>query len=197
MTIWLASGNAHKKREVQQIFQAQLIRSPDELGLDFNPEETGQSFLENALIKARALFALVREPVLADDSGLCVDALDGRPGLFSARYGAENGQKLDMAERNRLLLAELGDADNRRARFICSMVLLLSSSRFYAVQESLEGLLIKESRGKGGFGYDPIVYLPEYGCTVAELDENTKNTISHRGKAGAAIAAMIAAPRNT
>jgi XTP/dITP diphosphohydrolase len=167
--------------------------------------------MENALLKARALFRLRGAgPVLADDSGLCVDALDGRPGIYSARYSGrsggpcsdrdeghgadrppDKGAKLSSEERNRLLLEELGDNPRRTARFVCAMVLLFDENRFACVQETLEGELVG-GRGQGGFGYDPILYLPERGRTVAELGEEEKNRISHRAKAARAIAQLLA-----
>ncbi|AEJ19400.1 RdgB/HAM1 family non-canonical purine NTP pyrophosphatase [Gracilinema caldarium] len=191
MKLWLATNNEHKKRELEQIFSGHILVTPASAGLVFDPDETGSTFIENTLIKARVLYDLVHEPVIADDSGLCVDALDGRPGVFSARYGSTNGKKLESWERNALLLKELEHETNRKARFVCSMVALFSHDRFYVVQETLEGEIIRESRGSGGFGYDPILYLPERGCTVAELSEDEKNRISHRGKAGKALAKLL------
>jgi len=191
MKLWLATNNEHKKRELEAIFSGHTLVTPASAGLVFDPEETGSTFIENTLIKARALYDLVHEPVLADDSGLCIDALDGRPGVYSARYGSTNGKKLESWERNELLLKEMEQITNRRARFICSMVLLFNHDRFFVVQETLEGEIIRESRGSGGFGYDPILYIPERGCTVAELSEDEKNRISHRGKAGRAVAQLL------
>ncbi|HRU27382.1 MAG TPA: RdgB/HAM1 family non-canonical purine NTP pyrophosphatase [Treponema sp.] len=191
MKFWLATNNEHKKRELEAIFSGHTLVTPASAGLVFDPEETGSTFIENTLIKARALYDLVHEPVLADDSGLCIDALDGRPGVYSARYGSTNGKKLESWERNELLLKEMEQITNRRARFICSMVLLFNHDRFFVVQETLEGEIIRESRGSGGFGYDPILYIPERGCTVAELSEDEKNLISHRGKAGRAVAQLL------
>ncbi|HRS02785.1 MAG TPA: non-canonical purine NTP pyrophosphatase, partial [Treponema sp.] len=124
MKLWLATNNEHKKRELEAIFSGHTLVTPASAGLVFDPEETGSTFIENTLIKARALYDLVHEPVLADDSGLCIDALDGRPGVYSARYGSTNGKKLESWERNELLLKEMEQITNRRARFICSMVLL-------------------------------------------------------------------------
>ncbi|GHT73069.1 non-canonical purine NTP pyrophosphatase [Spirochaetia bacterium] len=205
MTIWFATGNAHKKQELQAILQGHTIKIPADAGITgFDPDETGATFLENALIKARALYQLIADrfpsetgPVIADDSGLCVDALGGRPGIYSARYGTTgNGNKLEAGERNALLLREVGDAPDRSARFVCAMVLLFGSDRFSAVQETLEGRLIREERGAGGFGYDPILFIPELGRTVAELSEAEKNRISHRGKAGKAIAKLLAGSGN-
>lgn len=197
MTIWFATGNVHKKQELAAILAGHRIRIPAEAAAPelraFNPEETGLSFLENALIKALALYRLAGEPVIADDSGLCVDALDGRPGIYSSRYGSGEGKKPGDGERNALLLEELGDNPNRRARFVCAMVLLYGPERFFAVQETLEGEIVRNrGRGSGGFGYDPILYLPDRGCSVAELSEAEKNRISHRGKAGRAIAGILA-----
>ncbi len=191
MTFWLATNNEHKKRELEAIFSGFTLRTPGSAGLMFDPDETGHSFIENTLLKARALYDLVHEPVIADDSGLCVDALGGRPGIYSARYGSVNGKKLESWERNERLLKELEHEGNRKARFVCSMVALLSHDHFYVVQETLEGEIIRESRGTGGFGYDPILYLPDRGCTVAELSEEEKNRISHRGKAGRALARIL------
>jgi XTP/dITP diphosphohydrolase len=211
MTIWFASGNRHKRAELGAILRGHTLKIPSEAGIGFDPDESGTTFAENALIKARELYRLVsafrgpREtapagaggmspeiPVIADDSGLCVDALGGRPGIFSARYGNTRGGNLESGERNRLLLRELGDNPRRSARFVCAMVLLLGEDRFFIAQETLEGELIREERGTGGFGYDPILYLPREGRTVAELGEDEKNRISHRGKAARIIAGILA-----
>ncbi|MDR2785350.1 MAG: non-canonical purine NTP pyrophosphatase [Treponema sp.] len=230
MTIWFASGNSHKKEELEAILNAGrpagaekiTVLIPAEAGIPFDPDETGGDFLENALIKARALYRAIAEiggaekaagitpgsaknipdgvkiiadgvRIIADDSGLCVDALGGRPGILSARYGCENGKKPEAREQNALLLGELGENPNRKARFVCAMVLLFSPVRFRAVQETLEGELIREQRGTGGFGYDPIFWLPEKNRTVAELSAEEKNTLSHRGRAGSAIAKLLSA----
>ena len=200
MILWFASGNLHKKRELADIIPAD-VRIPADSGLEFAPEETGNTFIDNALIKATALYQLLEElrpdgytsgdPIIADDSGICVDALDGRPGIHSAYYG---GAKLEAEERNSLLLAEIGDNPLRSARFVCAMVLYYGPDRFFIAQETLEGELVKSvefSRGTGGFGYDPILYIPELGRTVAELSAEEKNHLSHRGKAGKAIGRML------
>ena len=217
MTIFLASGNRHKQGEVAQIFKPNQILIPADKGIEFDPLENGTSFVENSLIMARALWKIVHEPVLADDSGICVDLLDGAPGIYSARYagssdmkGEKAGAKLDAHERNKLLVEQTNralaayraknpsdnrtDAELRSCRFVCAMVLYLGNDRFYAVQETLEGSLvssIEESAGSGGFGYDPVVYLPQFGKTVAELSEEQKNAVSHRGKAGKKLAMLL------
>ncbi|WP_059369654.1 RdgB/HAM1 family non-canonical purine NTP pyrophosphatase [Treponema endosymbiont of Eucomonympha sp.] len=192
MTLWFATGNAHKRDELRAILPEHEIKLPSDAGIVCAPEETGVTFLDNALLKARTLYALVHEPVVADDSGLCVDCLGGRPDVYSARYGGERGGRLTVSERNALLLREIGDSPLRSARFVCAMALLLDENRLCFVQETLEGEIIRDgARGTGGFGYDPLLYLPERGCTVAELSEAEKNAVSHRGKAGQGIAAVL------
>ena len=205
MNIWLASGNLNKKAELIDILKncglGHKLLIPQDAGLIFDPAETGNTFFENALIKSRELNRLLKErhpspyetgdPIIADDSGLCVDDLEGRPGIFSARYGG----KISSKERNALLLEELWDAENRKARFVCSMVLLCANDRFFIAQETLEGEIVKSidhAAGSGGFGYDPILYIPQSGRTVAQLSEEEKNLISHRGKAGKIIAKILA-----
>ena len=194
MNIWFATNNVHKKEELEAVLKRSL-KIPSQEGLPFAPEETGTTFSENTLLKAKELQKLTgkNEAVIADDSGLCVDALGGRPGVLSARYGMENGSKLTSAQQNLLLLDELGDNPLRTARFVCSMVLLLSADRFFIVQETLEGQIVKKSemRGEGGFGYDPIFFVPQFGRTLAQLSADEKNAISHRGKAGKIISNLL------
>jgi XTP/dITP diphosphohydrolase len=194
MNIWFATNNAHKRTELSSILNTKL-KIPCEEGLTFEPQETGSTFCENALIKARELQKLIgaNEPVIADDSGLCVDALDSRPGVLSARYGMENGQKLTSDRQNIMLIDELGDNSKRSARFVCAMVLFFSNDRFFLVQETLEGEIVKKSeiKGEGGFGYDPIFWIPSLGRTLAELSLEEKNSLSHRGKAGKHIASLL------
>ena len=194
MNLWFATNNAHKKEELEAILKTSL-KIPSQEGLSFAPEETGTTFSENTLLKAKELQKLIgkNEPVIADDSGLCVDALGGKPGVLSARYGMENGSKLTSAQQNLMLLDELGDNPVRTARFVCSMVLLLSADRFYIVQETLEGQIVKKSemKGEGGFGYDPVFFVPQFGRTLAELSADEKNAISHRGKAGKIISNLL------
>jgi len=187
MNIWFATNNAHKKEELEAIL-GRSLKIPSQEGISFDPEETAFTFHENALIKAIELQKLLGkdEPIIADDSGLCVDGLDGRPGVLSARYGMKNGVKPSSHQQNLLLLDELADNPNRKARFVCSMVLLFNPNHFYIIQETLEGKIVKKSeiRGEGGFGYDPVFLIPEFGRTLAELSADEKNSLSHRGKAG-------------
>ena len=191
MTIYLASGNEHKKEEFARIFSNHSIVLPHEAGILFNPEETGSTFLDNALIKARALHSYVHLPVIADDSGLCIDALDGRPGIYSARYGSVNGTVLSAAEKNERILHEMCGKKQRTCRFVCALVLLLAEDRFYCVQETFEGQITEQAQGIHGFGYDPIVYIPSLQKTVAELTSEEKNQFSHRGKAGRRLASLV------
>jgi XTP/dITP diphosphohydrolase len=191
MKLILATNNAHKKIEFSGIFIDHEIRVPEELGIGFDCEETGTSFLENSLLKSRSLYELVHAPVIADDSGLCVPALKGEPGIYSARYGSVNGHTLEAAERNAYLLEKMKGISDRRCFFVCCMTLILDEYRIFSAQETLEGVLLEAPRGKGGFGYDPVVYLPGKGKTVAELNEKEKNAISHRGKAGAVLSRML------
>ena len=201
MNIWFATNNSHKKEELEAILGIKLM-IPSQAGIAFAPEETGTAFCENALIKARELKKLLKDNddiVIADDSGLCVDALEGRPGVFSARYGEADGKKLSSMEKNLLLLDELGGAKNRSARFVCAMVLLFDNDRFFIAQETLEGEIVKnrgQLKGDGGFGYDPIFLIPSDGRTfeertLAEFSGEEKNEISHRGKAGKHIANIL------
>jgi XTP/dITP diphosphohydrolase len=206
MIIYFASGNAHKKHELEQLIPRITLKIPEDKGIPFVPDENGNSFAENAWIKAKALWEIVKAPVLADDSGLCVDLLGGAPGIYSARYGGA----VPQSEKNRLLLEEVAAAlslkrnhrgvaavnheNPRSCRFVCALILFLSPSRFFIVQETLEGALVQSlehARGSGGFGYDPIVIPQGYSKTVAELGEEEKNRISHRGKAAFSLDKII------
>lgn len=201
--LYLATGNKHKREEMQQILSDYEIRIPSDDGIEFDPVEDGKSFYENSLIKARALWELVKKPVIADDSGICVEALNGEPGIYTSRYagpefmhGKPDGSKISQDEQNKFLIQQLNDTNsaNRKCHYTCAMVLLLNPDRFFVAQETFEGELIgsiEEQAGRGGFGYDPIVYLPQYQKTVAEISAEEKNLISHRGKAVRAIAEIL------
>jgi XTP/dITP diphosphohydrolase len=192
MTIVLASGNRHKKAEIVEILPSHTILLPEESGISFEYEETGDTFLDNALGKALHLHDLTGEPALADDSGLCVPALGGAPGIYSARYGsAEKGNNRSDSDRNEYLLENMKDVSDRRAFFVCSMVLLISESRFFVAQETVHGEITLSPQGAEGFGYDPLFFLPKMGKTAAQLTPGKKNEISHRGKAAIAIARLI------
>lgn len=192
MTLFLASGNRHKLGEIRAVLPGLKVHIPADVGLLFDFDETGQTFLENSMGKALALWSQVRQPTLADDSGLCIDALDGRPGVWSARYGATgDGSILESSERNELLLKEMKGKADRSCRFVCCLSLVLGPDRAISIQETCEGQLLEEPRGAGGFGYDPVVYLPQLGKSVAELSQEEKNLVSHRGKALQRLQALI------
>ena len=192
MEILLASNNLHKQKEFNRLFPRHTLIIPGELGIDFKVSEDGLSFLDNALLKARALFTNTGRPVLADDSGLCVTALGGQPGIYSARYGEEAGKDpLSDKERNRLLLKQIEGQQEREAFFVCCLVLILAEYRLYIVQETLTGVIASQPRGTGGFGYDPVFFLPELGKTVAELSGEEKNSLSHRGRAARRLQCIL------
>jgi len=192
MTLFIATNNAHKLEEIRSAMPGLDIRSPKDAGLEFDFPEDSDTFLGNSTGKALALWRLLRLPVLADDSGLCVDALGGRPGVLSARYGSVSGKApLESGARNAMLVDEMAGNADRRCRFVCCMSLVVSPDRVFVVQETCEGQVLDEPRGSGGFGYDPIVFLPELGRSVAELSAAEKNRVSHRGRAITRMAAII------
>ncbi|MCK2185030.1 RdgB/HAM1 family non-canonical purine NTP pyrophosphatase [Halomonas getboli] len=192
-TVVLASGNAGKLREFGQLLAP--------LGMEVRPqadfavqevEETGLTFVENALLKAREASRVSGLPALADDSGLAVDALQGRPGIYSARF---SGEPKDDARNNACLLESLVDVPSpqRTARYWCVLVLLRHAEDPVPliVQQSWEGEILTEPRGAGGFGYDPLFWVPECGKTAAALSADEKNRLSHRGRALQALLAQL------
>ncbi|MGE4453613.1 MAG: non-canonical purine NTP pyrophosphatase [Sphaerochaeta sp.] len=189
MNILLASNNQHKKEEFSRILAGHTIMLPRELGIAFDFEEEEETFSENALGKAHALFPMAPEGylILADDSGLCVDELGGRPGVRTARYGMESfGRVLESEERNAYLLknlAHLKKREERSAQFVCALALVVDKRREFVFCEAVDGFIAKESYGAGGFGYDPVFIVAEKGKTMAELSEKEKDIFSHRGKA--------------
>jgi len=198
MTLVLASGNPHKREELTALFQGHTLLLPQDLGVVYHHEETGSTFLENSLGKASTLYRQLLEVgqtgylVLADDSGLSIPALGGEPGVYSARFGEkELGRKPTYAEQHQLLLERMRFITDRKAFFICCMVLMIHPDRWFVAQETLEGEIAPMPRGAGGFGYDPLLYLPWEGRTVAELSLEEKNALSHRGAAARAIRAIL------
>ena len=177
MKIVLGSSNPHKVKEINEIIQAmgtqeiEFILPPE----GFDPDETGTTFEENSLIKAKAAWELSHAWSLADDSGLCVDALGGKPGIYSARYEETPQKRIDR------VLKELEGVEDRRAHFTCHMTLIApDGSIALSCEGRCEGSIVKEQKGTNGFGYDPI-FLPDgFTQTIAELSEETKNQISHR-----------------
>ena len=211
--IVFATGNADKVREIREIIQdpEASVYSMKELGISSDPEENGTTFEENARIKARAVADILLEDparylqdlstpiaVLSDDSGLVVDALGGAPGIYSARF---LGRDTSYTEKMNYILSELKDktGDERSARFVCACAAVLLPApesaapevREIVVTETMEGQIADRIAGEHGFGYDPVFYLPEYGKTSAELTDEEKNAISHRGKAFRAMTARL------
>lgn len=194
MELLLATGNQHKKDEFDSILAPHTCTLPDALGIGFSFEETGLSFLENSLGKAKALFAFAgNRPCIADDSGLVIPALGGAPGIYSARFGeTEFSRPLSTSEKNAYVLELMHSRQDRRAFFVCCLSCILDDHRIYTIQETLAGEIVLENpSGSGGFGYDPIFFLPDLGCTVAELLEGEKHRISHRGRAGKALSTLL------
>ncbi|HJP12930.1 MAG: RdgB/HAM1 family non-canonical purine NTP pyrophosphatase [Nitrospinota bacterium] len=194
MKIVFATRNAGKARELRLELEGLPITalSQDEAGVEVNIIEGGATYAANALLKAEAVSKATGLPALADDSGIEVEALPGELGVLSARFG---GEGLDDTGRNRLLLERLeGVADIRRgARYVCVLAFCRAGREAVFFEGVMSGRVLKAPRGEGGFGYDPIMYLPGRGCSVAELDPETKNRISHRGLALAAFREWIAA----
>lgn len=182
MKILVATGNQGKIREISTILAPLGITllTPADVELDLEVEEDGDTFAANAIKKATAWREATGLSVLADDSGLCVDALDGRPGVRSARF---SGEDAGDEENCTLLLKEMAHEDDRRARFVCVMALALADGRVLTASGECAGTIIHEPRGTGGFGYDPLFLDPLSGQTFAELDPAEKNTRSHRRRA--------------
>ncbi|RGY98553.1 RdgB/HAM1 family non-canonical purine NTP pyrophosphatase [Clostridium sp. AM58-1XD] len=182
--IVFATGNEGKMKEIRLILSdlGMEILSMKEAGADMDIEENGSSFEENAEIKARAVWEKTGGIVLADDSGLVVDYLNGEPGIYSARY---LGEDTPYETKNQMILDRVKEAtgEERSARFICAIVAVLPDGSVLHTEASMEGRIAEKAAGNGGFGYDPILYIPEFGVTSAELTIDQKNRISHRGKA--------------
>ena len=187
MTLLLASTNAGKVREFRRVLPEVQVLTPADRGLPFAFDERGVTFLDNALGKARHLFATAGQAAVADDSGLVVPALGGAPGVRSARYGGDITQE----RRNRILLDALAGAADRSARFVCCLAVMLADQRLVVVQETIEGSITSAPRGTGGFGYDPIFQPVGAAETFAEMDGSAKDAVSHRGRALRRVRAML------
>lgn len=185
MKVVLASKNKHKLQEISKIteqFDIELILQ-SQCGVDIDVDETGTTFEENSYIKAKAVADATGLPALADDSGIAVDALNGEPGIYSARYGFD--ESLDDHGRMMLLLKNTEHVPDgqRQAKFVCVITLVMPDGKTIQARGEVHGQLTREPRGENGFGYDPIFYYPPAGCTTAQLPEEEKNKISHRGRA--------------
>lgn len=190
--IVFATGNAGKMREIRMIMEdmGMEILSMKEIGINPDIVEDGTTFTENAIIKAKAVAALTDAIVLADDSGLEIDALNKEPGIYSARY---MGEDTSYRIKNANLIERLeGVPDEKRtARFVCAIAAVLPDGELLTTLGTVEGRIGYEEKGANGFGYDPIFFLPEFGCTSAELTDEQKNEISHRGKALRAMKELL------
>lgn len=185
--IVISTGNAGKVREFKEILKDWNVSSMREENAQVSVEETGKTFEENAWIKARALAERLREMkisaiAIADDSGIEIDAFDGGPGVYSARF---LGEDTPYEIKNQIILERMAhvEVQNRGARYVCVIAAVLPDGMEISARATVEGRIGQEPRGSGGFGYDPIFYVPEYGRTMAELTSDEKNQISHRGKA--------------
>lgn len=182
----LASANRHKVQEIKEILHQANV---DVLSLwDFNLqdmeiEENGKTFEENAVIKAKAVYDMVKIPVIADDSGICVDALHGEPGIYSARYAGVHGE--DEKNIDKLLeeMREFPKKEDRKAKFVCVIALVGLEGEPLIFRGEVEGILLEERCGKGGFGYDPIFYYEPFGQSFGEISSELKNSVSHRTRA--------------
>ena len=187
-----ATGNENKMKEIREILGALPLEilSMKEAGVSADIVEDGKTFEENALIKARAICKLAGEMVLADDSGLEIDYLNKEPGIYSARY---MGEDTSYHIKNKSLIDRLeGVPDEKRtARFVCAIAAVFPDGTTSVVRETIEGQIGHEIVGANGFGYDPIFYVPEFGCTTAEMTPEQKNKLSHRGKALRAIKILL------
>ena len=181
------SAIASRLREMREITRGMDIEiiSQSDAGISIDPEETGSTFAENAYIKAKAALDASGLPAIADDSGLCVDALGGEPGVYSARYGP--GKNATDRDKYMYLLDKLKGENNRKARFVCSVCCLFPNGDRLSAEDSLEGSIQYEPTGTNGFGYDPVFVPDGYTRSNAELTPEEKNAISHRGKATRAI----------
>ena len=185
--ILIGTNNLHKIKEIQEILDEFEFVTPQELGLNLDIEETGETFLENAVIKAKAFSQASGLPALADDSGLVVDALNGAPGVHSHRYSPK--PNASDSDRRAFLLENLENKERPwTARFCCAAVLYDPDSKeLVSAIGKCEGVIIPDERGSGGFGYDPVFLIPDAGLTLAEMSEEQKNAISHRGNAMRAL----------
>ncbi len=191
----LATSNKDKAREIAEILEGTpfVVTTMKEEGFDPDIVEDGKTFEENALIKARTVHALAKGAyVMADDSGLCIDALDGAPGIYSARFCGEDSTYPEKFAKIFEMLKDVPE-EKRTAKFVCSIAVVRPDGSEFTVRGEICGVLHEKPMGDGGFGYDPIFYVPEFGMTTAQMTKEQKNSISHRGKASRAMAEKLKA----
>jgi len=187
-TLIIATGNAHKLQEIAEIFNDYKVLSQKQIGFDEDVEETGKTFMENALIKAHAASKALGLPVLADDSGICVDALNGAPGIFSARYCGKHG---DDKGNRQLLLKNLEGKENRKAHFTCAVALVYPDGKEVMAEGNTYGSILWKEDGNGGFGYDPIFFSDDLQKSFGIASAEEKNSVSHRFRALQALLAKM------
>ena len=191
----LATSNKDKAREIAEILKDTpfVVTTMKDEGYDPDIVEDGKTFEENALIKARTVHALASGAyVMADDSGLCIDALDGAPGIYSARFCGEDSTYPEKFKKIFEMLKDVPE-EKRTAKFVCSIAVVSPDGSEFTVRGEICGILHEKPAGDGGFGYDPIFYVPEFGMTTAQMTKEQKNSISHRGKASRAMAEKLKA----
>ncbi len=189
----LATSNKDKAREIAEILKDTpfVVTTMKDEGYDPDIVEDGKTFEENALIKARTVHALASGAyVMADDSGLCIDALDGAPGIYSARFCGEDSTYPEKFKKIFEMLKDVPE-EKRTAKFVCSIAVVRPDGSEFTVRGEICGILHEKPAGDGGFGYDPIFYVPEFGMTTAQMTKEQKNSISHRGKASRAMAEKL------
>jgi len=184
MRLVIATSNEDKVREIGEVLEGTDFTAVSMKSLGFAPDivEDADSFEGNALIKARALHALTDEYVMADDSGLCIDALNGFPGIYSSRFCGEDSTYEEKFAKIFEMLKDVPE-DERTARFCCAIAVVKPGGEEFTVRGEVEGVLHETPAGDNGFGYDPIFYVPEFGMTTAQMTPEMKNSISHRGRA--------------
>ncbi len=177
--IVLASGNSHKIKEISDMLPEFEVVGYKELGFDFEIEENGKTFYENALIKAKAVSDALKLPALADDSGICVEALNGEPGIYSARYAGDGVDE----HNNELLLKNMQGVKNRKAKFVCCMVFYKPNGEIITATGETHGQILEACYGENGFGYDPLFFSDDLNISLGLAPSNEKNKISHRYRA--------------
>lgn len=192
MELLVATSNKDKIREMRECLEGTGIEvfSLKDKGISIDIDENGTTFMENSRIKAKAVHDLTGAAVMADDSGFCVDALDGGPGVYSARF---MGETTSYDIKNNYIIDKLRGLpeEKRGARYVCAIVCILEDGKELAVEETIEGKVTHEQLGTGGFGFDPIFFCNELGCTFGQASEEDKNRVSHRGKALVKIVEML------
>ncbi|MBO4426423.1 MAG: XTP/dITP diphosphatase [Clostridiales bacterium] len=184
MRLIIATGNEDKVREIDEILEGTGFEAISMKQAGFDPDivEDGTTFEENALKKAMAVHELSGEYVMADDSGLCIDALDGAPGIYSARFCGEDSTYEEKFKKIFEMLADVPE-EQRTAQFVCAIAVVRPDGTSFTVRGECRGVLHEKPMGENGFGYDPIFYVPEFGMTTAQMEPEVKNSISHRGRA--------------